>query len=420
MSDIPTTDYTTNWAGHVTWGARAAHRPQTVTALRDLVRNSDTLRVVGARHSFNAIADTPGDLVSLRNLPRRIEIDAAARTVTIDGGITFSELCPVLDAAGFALFNLPSIPDFTVIGAMATATHGSGTTNQILASAIAALEIVTASGDLIRLARGDDGFDGAVIGLGALGIVVALTLDLVPAFEVRQTVYHDLPFATVTDNLTGVFGGGYSVSIFDQWRGDTVQQVWVKSLASGPAATADYFGARAASAQRHPILELTASGGTAQLGVPGPWYDRLPHARIGVMPSNGSEFQVEYFVALSDGPAALRALKAVAPAFAPALIVTEIRTVTADHFWLSMMEGRESLALHFAFKPDWAALAPILPTIEEALRPFKARPHWGKLFTMPGAEVKALYPRLGDFRALAQRLDPDGKFRNAFIREYVF
>jgi alditol oxidase len=410
---------THNWSEYVAFGAEACHFPRTVAEVKDIVRRSKKVRAVGARHSFNAIADTPGALISLRNLERRIEIDAVARTVTVDGGITYAELAPALEAGGWALFNLASVPDFTVVGAVSTATHGSGNSNRNLASKVAALEIVTASGELVTLKRSDRDFDGAVVSLGALGVVTAMTLDLVPRFEMRQHVFHRLPFETVAENFDALMGSAYSVSLFTHWNGDVVDQAWLKGLA-GSAAAASFFGGTAAPADGSPVVGKEPYGTTAQMGVPGAWFDRLPHARIGALPAEGYEYQSEYFVARRHAPAALRAIKAIAAELHPVLVVSEIRTIAADDLGLSMNFGEDSVGFHFSLARDKAAVARALHAIEGALAAFDPRPHWGKLFMMPAAEVRSRYPKLADFRGLATRLDPGGKFRNAFIDEYVF
>lgn len=411
---------THNWAKHVAFGAASMHFPRTVADVQEIVRSSAKVRAVGARHSFNAIADTTGALISLRALERRIDIDAQARTVTVDGGITYAELCPVLDAAGWALFNIASCPDFTVVGAVSTAIHGSGNANRNLAASVRALAIVTASGELRRFSRGDTDFAGAVVALGALGVVIEMTLDLVPRFEMCQDVFHALPFERVADNFEALMGSAYSVSLFSQWTGGVVDQAWVKRLAGATPPAADFFGGRPAPADCSPVMGRDALGTTAQMGVPGPWYDRLPHARIGALAQVGTEVQSEYFLPRADAAAALRAIKAVQGTLQPVLVVSEVRTVAEDELWLSMNYRQDSVAFHFSWVRAWPAVEATLRVLEEALAPFAPRPHWGKLFVMDAAAVQDRYPRLGDFRALARRLDPDGKFRNAFLDTYVF
>jgi xylitol oxidase len=409
---------THNWSGHVAFSAAATHYPRTIPEVQEIVSKSSKLRPVGVRHSFHDIADTPGDLITLRRMDRRIDIDPASRTVTVDGGINYSELTPVLDAAGWALFNLASSPDFTVAGATSTATHGSGNTNRNLAASVAGIEIVTASGDLLALKRGDPQFHGAVVALGALGPTVSLTLDLLPSFQMRQDVYHGLDFEQVADNFDWLMGSAYSVSLFTHWNGDRVDQAFVKSLA-GATLPQELLGGHPAPGESSPLWGGDPTGMTAQRGVPGPWFDRLTHARIGTLPSSGNEVQAEYFIPRSDAPAALRAIKSIEAQLHPALLVSEIRTVAADEHWLSMNYRMDSVALHFAFHRVPGVKA-ALEVVETVLRPFAPRPHWGKLFELSGAEVQSRYERLGDFRALANRYDPRGKFRNAFLERNVF
>jgi alditol oxidase len=411
---------THNWAEHVAFAAEHSHFPLTVPEVQDTVRAAHKLRPIGSRHSFNDVADTPGGIISLRALDRRIEIDATARAVTVDGGTTYAELAPVLDQAGFALFNLGSIPDFTIAGAVATSTHGSGNTNRNLAASVAALEFVDAAGDLVRLARGDTDFNGAVVNLGALGVVTALTLDLVPRFDIRQNVYHGLDFERVVGEFDALMGSAYSVSLFTHWTGDRVDQAWVKTLAGAPPPAIDVFGATPAPGECSPVMGKDPAGTTGQLGVVGPWFDRLPHARIGAIPQIGYEYQSEYFVARQHAGAAMRAIKTIQQQLHPALVVGEIRTVAADDLWLSVNQGEDSVGFHFSWARDWATVREALVALEGALMPFAPRPHWGKLFLMPPHTFQHRYPRLGDFRELAARHDPSGKFRNAFLDRNVF
>ena len=408
-----------NWAGNIAYSAARIHAPRTLAELQEIVRRTVRIRALGSRHSFNRLADTDAELVSMHRLDRVLAIDTAARTVTVEGGIGYGALAPALEAAGFALHNLASLPHISVAGAAATATHGSGIGNGNLATAVTALTLVTASGDLLALRRGDAQFDGAVVNLGALGIVAELTLALEPSFAVRQWVQTDLPFAALADNFDAVMGAAYSVSAFTAWRGDTIGQLWLKARADAPQPTAALFGARLATRALHPIPELDPAPATEQLGVPGPWNLRLPHFRMEFTPSAGAELQSEYFVARADAPAALRALKAIADRIAPLLLISEIRTIAADTLWLSPASGEDCVAFHFTLKPDWPAVQKLLPEVEWALRPFNARPHWGKLFTMTPADVQAGYRRLSDFRALRRQLDPAGKFGNDFVDRFT-
>jgi len=414
------TDRLRNWAGNITYGAHTMHAPGSIDEVRSIVSKASKVRAVGSRHSFNAIADTTADLISLSHLNRIIGIDSAARTVTVEGGATYRDIGKQIDAAGFALANLASLPHVTIVGACATGTHGSGSTNPGLAAAVTALTLVTANGDLVTLKRGDPEFNGAPVGLGALGIVVDVTLDLVPRYEARQEVFLDLPFDALTANFDAIMSSTYSVSLFSRWLGDNVDQAWLKSLGSAPPLAAEFFGTRHTPVAVPLIPNPDAAPSTERLGRNQPWYERISHYPIDADIPTGAELQTEYFVARADAPAALRALRNIQDQFAPLLQISEIRTVAADDLWLSGCYQRDSVALHFAWHPDWPAVSAVLPRIESALAPFAPRPHWGKLFTMPAATVQSRYPRLGDFRALAHRLDPAGKFRNEFIDEFVF
>ncbi|HVX72393.1 MAG TPA: D-arabinono-1,4-lactone oxidase [Devosia sp.] len=408
-----------NWAGNIAYST-GIETPRSRAELQDLVRRAGRLRALGSRHSFNRIADSTGAIVSLKGFERLYRLDRDARTVTVDGGTTYGDLCPRLDADGFALANLASLPHISIVGAVATATHGSGNLNRNLAAAVAALEFVTAGGDVVTLRRGDADFAGAVVGLGALGIVTAITLDVVPRFDMRQNVYVDLPFAAYVDNFDAITGSAYSVSAFTHWQGERIASVWLKSLADAPPRQGELFGARPAERPCHPIESLDPAPATEQLGVPGPWYLRLPHFRIEFSPSAGAELQSEYFVPRRDGPAALRALHAVQDRFAAPLMVSELRTVAADDLWLSSASGQDCLAVHFTWQRDWPTVQTVLPIIEQTLAPFAVRPHWGKLFTLPKADIATRWPKLEAFKALVKRYDPQGKFRNKFLDETIF
>ncbi len=414
-----------NWAGNQDYGAVAVHHPASVAEVQRLVAAAPRIRAVGARHSFSAVAATPGAHLVLDRLDRVLDIDTERRTATIEGGVRYAALCPALDRVGLALPNLASLSQITVAGACATATHGSGDRNRILAAAVAALELVTADGELVTLTRkrDSDTFRSALVGLGALGVVARLTLDLVPAFQIRQTVYEDLPLERLVADFDAIMGGAYSVSLFTDWRGEHVNMAWVKRRDgddSEPEAGADYFGARPAADRRTLGAQAAGEGVTAQSDVPGPWHERLPHFRAGTIPDSGAELQSEFFVPRRHAAAAVRAFMGLGERLAPALVLSEIRTVAADDCWLSPYHGLESVGLHCTWRQDWPAVRGILPLIEEALAPFDARPHWGKLFTLAPERLDALYPRLPDFRALAGRFDPTGKFRNTFLDRYIY
>ena len=416
MSDVER-----NWAGNYTFRGRV-HRPRTLEELQEVLARSPKVRALGSRHSFNDLADSVGgDLVDLSGLTRPVDVDRVRGTVTASGSTTYGALGLELQRQGLGLHATASLPHISVAGAIATATHGSGIGCGNLATAVSGLELVRADGEVVRLARGDADFDGAVVGLGALGVVTAVTLDTVPTYDVRQDVYEGLSWDELDAHFDEITAAAYSVSLFTGW-GAQVDQVWLKSrVPAGEAgsAPAEVFGARPATRKRHPLPEMDPQNSTEQLGVPGPWIDRLPHFKLEFTPSNGDEVQAEYLLPRAHAVEAVRALREVAPAFAPLLIVAEIRTVAADDLWLSTAYGHDTVALHFTFRKEEAAVLDALVPMEEVLLPLGARPHWGKLFRADRTQLEGLYERLPDFRDLAKRYDPDGVFRNGFLDRYV-
>ncbi len=411
----------TNWAGNYASRAREVHSPTNVEELRAIVRDATTIRVLGSRHSFNDIADSDV-LVSLAELPADLVIDRDASTATFSAGLAYGKLAELLGEEGVAIHNLASLPHISVGGAIATATHGSGIGNGNLGTAVAALELITADGETVTYRRGDDDFDGVVVGLGALGVVTRVTLDVEPAYLVRQRVFEGLSWDAFDENLEDVFGGAYSVSVFTRF-GEATDQVWLKSRVpldvdgqpEDEVVVADYFGAPAATEERHPILGIDPVNSTSQLGVVGLWSDRLSHFKMGFTPSDGEEIQSEFHVPLDRAVEAVRARRDMGDLIRPILLVCELRAVAEDRLWLSPQFGQTTIGLHFTWKRDQAAVEAVLIELQAAIRPFGARPHWGKLFTAEAADIAPLYPRSGDFQALAERLDPTGKFRNAWF-----
>ncbi len=411
----------TNWAGNITFSAAAVHRPASVGELRALVCGARRVRALGTAHSFSPVADTDGDLVRLDGLPELLEVDSTAGTITVSAGVTYGRVAQALHAAGLALPSMGSLPHISVGGASSTGTHGSGDSARVLADSVVALELVTADGDLLELSReaDPDRFPGAVVALGSLGIVTRLTLAAVPGYEVAQEVREHLPLAALLGRLDEVVGAGYSVSVFTDWSDPVEAAVWIKRRPDGPVPAADWLGSSVADGPRHPVRGLPGTWSTEQMGTVGPWHERLPHFRMEFTPSTGAELQSEYLVPRGSGAAALAAVAELAPRISPVLQVGELRTIAADDLWLSSAYGRDSLAIHFTWVPDLAAVTPVLTAVEAALEPFEPRPHWGKVFSVDPAAVAARYPRLADFQALRDQLDPGRRFANGFVDRYL-
>ncbi|MDF0513681.1 D-arabinono-1,4-lactone oxidase [Agromyces sp. H3Y2-19a] len=418
-----------NWAGNLGYRASRVVRPRSVAELQNLLADpgwvgGDRFRALGSRHSFNDLADTAGTHIETDGLPVEVDAGSAPGAVRISGGLRYGALAEALHARGLALANLASLPHISVAGAIATGTHGSGDRLGSLASAVRAIAIVGGDGEVRSLRRGDADFEGVVVNLGALGVVVALELDVEPAYAVAQHVFDGPRWDAVLDGFDRVTSLATSVSVFTTWqRTDRADLLWLKQRAdaSGPGADgeasafiAGTLGATAAASPRHPVPGGDARATTEQLGAPGPWHERLPHFRLAFTPSAGEELQSEYLVPRRDAVAAIAAVRSLADRVAPLLHVCEIRTVAADRLWLSSSYGVDAVGIHFTWRREQAAVEALLPRIEAAL-PATARPHWGKLFALPGEEVASRYPRWRDFAVLRERFDPERRFVNSYL-----
>ena len=374
-----------------------------------------------ARHSFSTVADTTGELVSMRGLDRIVTIDRAAMTVTVEGGIRYGELASALHAEGLALHNLPSLPHITVAGAVATATHGSGNGNGNLATAVRAIELVTGDGSLVRLDAGDPRFAGAVVNIGALGIVARLTLAIEPTFDVAQTLYEDLPLGLGLDGARADHGCRVQRQPVHRLpRRDVRPSVVERSrrTTSNEAPSAFWGGAgapnncctrfRASHRSRAPSNSAFPARGTTGCRISGSASNRAA--------ATSSRASSSWPATTAPTRCARSALGAQ---MAPLLKVSEVRTVAADDLWLSGSYGRDTLALHFTWIPDQPRVEAFLPTLEAALAPFDARPHWGKLTTMPSAAITARYPRWEDWVSLVDQFDPNHVFRNDYLQSLL-
>ncbi len=408
-----------NWAGNYQYQAENLFQPKSADELQDLVKKLGQQKALGSKHCFNDIADSPLNQISTEFLNKVIAIDEQAKTVTVEAGVRYGQFAPELHQKGYALHNLASLPHISVAGACSTATHGSGVKNGNLATAVSAIELVKPNGDVVNLSRAKDTaqFNAAVVGLGALGIITKVTLDIQKAYEVRQDLFQDLPLQSLKDHFDAILASGYSVSLFTDWQKQVISQVWVKRRTDQTLEDlgGDFFGAKPATKNLHPITRLSAENCTEQMGVPGPWYERLPHFKMGFTPSSGKELQSEYFVPHQNALEAILALEKKGHLIYPQLMITEIRTIAADEYWMSPCYQQDCVAIHFTWKQNWAEVKKLLPMIEAALAPFKARPHWGKLFTLVPATLHERYPKLPDFLNLVRTHDPEGNYRNAFL-----
>lgn len=420
-----TADKLKNWAGNYEYSTEKLYPAKSIQQAQEFIKKHDKFKVLGTRHCFNGIADSTHTFLSLKDMDEVVALDAEAHTVTVDASMKYGQLAPYLDKKGFALHNLASLPHISIAGACATATHGSGVKNGNLSTAVAGMEFVTANGEVRNLSRDKDGeqFRAAVVHLGGLGVVTKVTLDIQPTFTMRQDVYENLPTAQLKDHFDAVMSSGYSVSLFTDWQKGRINEVWIKrrtEVGKTLDANPEFYGAKLATKNLHPIAELSAVNCTEQMGVSGPWYERLPHFRMGFTPSSGKELQSEYFVPYQNAVEAILAVERLRDHISPHLMISELRTIDADNFWMSPCYKQPSLAIHFTWKQDWESVRKVLPMIENELAPFKARPHWGKLFTIAPAQLQSRYEKIAEFKKLLTEYDPQGKFRNAFLDTNIF
>lgn len=406
-----------NWAGNYTYQAKNLLEPTSVEEVQELVKKLNKQKALGSKHCFNNIADSPENQISTKNLNKWIKLDEENKTLTVEAGARYGDFSEELYQKGYALHNLASLPHITVAGACATATHGSGVKNGNLATSVVSVELVTPTGELKNLSRNDPDFASVVVGLGAFGIITKVTLELQDAFDVRQDVFVDLPLEAVEKSFDEIMSAGYSVSLFTNWMDKKVSEVWVKRrMDTNPEDLGnDFYGAKAATENIHPIIELSAEACSEQMGVPGPWYDRLPHFKMGFTPSAGEELQSEYFIPRPNAVAAIMAVEELREEIYPHLMITEIRTIAKDGFWMSPCYHQDCIAIHFTWKPKTKEVMETLPKIEEALAPFGVKPHWGKLFSVSPDILHLLYEKFPEFLALANQYDPEGKFRNSYL-----
>lgn len=413
----------TNWAGNLTYSTDNLFTPKTISDLQGIIKKCKKLRALGTTHCFNTIADSDQNQISTSAFNRVVSLDKINNTVTVEGGIKYGEFCKYLDENGYALHNLASLPHISVAGACATSTHGSGIKNGSLATAVVAIELVNGKGELVHLTKENDGdeFLGAVVNLGALGIVTKLTLGLQPAFKMKQVVYQNLPMSELENNFPAIMSAGYSVSLFTDWKNKNISEVWIKSKSDELKTIAPtFYGATLATKNLHPIEALDAINCTEQMAVEGPWYERMPHFKMGFTPSSGKELQSEFFIPFENSFQGLMAIEKLNEKVSPHLMITEVRAIAADDLLMSPFYKKAYVAFHFTWKQEIEAVNKIIPLIEEALAPYNPRPHWGKIFTMHPAVLQTRIEKLSEFKSLMNSYDPEGKFRNEFIDVNLF
>lgn len=411
-----------NWAGNYIYKAEKYYEPGTVEELQELVKKLDKQKALGSTHCFNDIADSPKNQISTKKLNKIIELNKEDKTLTVEAGARYGDFATSLHEQGYALRNLASLPHITVAGACTTATHGSGVNNGNLATQVVSIELVKPDGSLVNIDRSHPDFYGVIVGLGALGIITKVTLEVEATFDVRQDVFLDLPLESVVSNFGKIMSSGYSVSLFTDWMNNNVSEVWVKRRMDGEIIDlgTDFYGAKAATKNVAPILNFSAEVCTDQMGVPGPWYNRLPHFKMGFTPSAGEELQSEYFVPREKAVDALLAIEKLKDEIYPHILISEIRSIAADDFWMSPCYKQDCITIHTTWKQKPKEVMALLPKIEAALTPFNVKPHWGKLFSIDSKTLQGRYEKYPDFLALVKSYDPSGKFKNSYLSKNIY
>ncbi|HZY82019.1 MAG TPA: FAD-binding protein [Cyclobacteriaceae bacterium] len=404
-----------NWAGNIDYSSENLHEPATVEELREIILKEKKIRPQGTSHSFNGIDNSTAGFVRLLKMNQVVSLDETNMTVTVQAGMRYGDLARYLEPKGYALHNLASLPHISIGGAIATATHGSGVNNGSLTTAVQSMKVMNAAGELTEIP--------ATVHLGSLGVVTEVTLKIQPTFQLRQWVFQYLPMSSLKDHFEEIMGSGYSVSLFFDWASENINQVWVKKKVTpeDPGdAPKDFFGAKVAPKDLHPIETIPAVNCTPQMGVAGPWHERLPHFKMDFTPSAGEELQAEYFVPKANGYAAIEAVYALRDKVSPLIQITEVRSIAADNIPMSPFRNQDSIAIHFTWKKNWEGVRAVLPLIEAALEQYNVKPHWGKLFTLKPSVLQSKYEELPEFKAIMKQGDPDGKFRNEFIDKNLF
>jgi xylitol oxidase len=406
-----------NWSKNVEFNDRNYLQPESLAELQELVDSNQKIRARGTAHCFNEIANTSSYAINLAKLPKVIEINPETKSVKVSAGLTYGELAPALHNQGWALNNLASLPHISIAGSISTGTHGSGIKNQNLANQVLSLDIVTAEGELRHIDRANPAFNALVVGLGLGGIVYQYELKIEPTFKVRQVIYPEIPLDVLQRDFDQIMGTAYSVSYFTDWSSTQVGNLWCK-FRENESIPESVGGRSQADKKYHPIPSVDPVACTDQLGESGDWHQRLSHFKLEFTPSVGEEIQTEFFVDRKDAAAAIEAVSKLGEEISPLLWITELRTFAADELWLSGAYQRDTLAIHFTWKKD-LAIYPVIERVEAALSPFNYRPHWGKVFTADGKYLSSVYPKMSEFKALVEALDPSSKFENTFTRRIL-
>ena len=427
-----------NWARTEKIRPVRVERPTSAGAVQRAVqaaaRSGLGVKAVGAGHSFTGIAVAPGVQLDLTDLSGIIDVDHARARVTIAAGTRLHRLPALLKPYGLALTNMGDIDRQSIAGATSTGTHGTGGRFGGIATQIRALTLVTADGELLRVSETENAelLPAAALGLGALGIIVDVTLQLEPAYpaaggrapraprrragELPRAVQRLRPLRVLTGSRTPrrvsprptpvspAMRSGVRSAVFGRWVDDEV-------IANGAYRALCAVGTLApASVPATARLAERVSGNR----------DFTDHSPSVFVTNRTVRFrEMEYALPRAEIPAAVREIRALIESCGWRIsFPIEVRAAAADDLWLSTATGRESgyIAVHRYYREDPTEY---FAAVEQILREHGGRPHWGKLHTLGSDELRTLYPRFDEFTALRDRLDPTGVFANRYLHRVL-
>ncbi len=401
-------------------------RVRSVEELQSVVREGKRIRPVGAAHSWSPAFVTDDTVVSLDRMRAVRSIDRERMQVTVEGGMRLRELSRVLDQQGLALANLGSIDAQAVAGVIATGTHGTGAGFRCLGAQVARLELIDGTGRSVTLERGQPELDGAVVGLGALGIIHAVTFDVVEAFRLHDRTASE-PFDEVIERLDAEIAENdhfkvwwfcpeseaivYRYQRTKEPPNDSRVRRWFKERVIAVAVYRSLL-ALGQLRDRRWIPRFNRFL-TREAGRP---LDRITPSYIGFLtPSPPVHRETEWAFDVADAKPLLREYRRLLPTDGHTYnFIQELRFSKADDLWMSPAYGRDSiwLSLYNVDRHHWDAQ---LAKFEAFAREHGGRPHWGKEATFDRDYLRSQYPRFDDFVALARKFDPEGKFRNPWL-----
>ncbi|KAI3418689.1 hypothetical protein GPALN_007797 [Globodera pallida] len=408
-----------NWGGNFYFCTQNIQYPRTTAEVQQIVKGAKKLRVIGSRHSFSKIGDSCGTILSTLGMNSIIKIDRASFTVTVQPGITYTDLAPILYTNNLALPNLAALAEISVGGATQTCTHGSGLGNANLATHVRSMQVVLADGSIVQFGPNSAEWGAVACGLGAFGVVTEIELNVVPAYDTISYVFANMPSENLYAHFDEILKLGYKTELLNTLSNPSVWTLTIVTVVANSTEDekmkhmSSLFGAVRILG---PLTIMQTEPNKVQ-----PWYYGLVLLRTGMSGNDGNEIESEFFIPYNHGVAAIKAISSLYPLIRPLISNLLIRTIKEDDLWLSMHNGNvPTVAIHFTWVNNVALVNPVLAQVEQILAQFGARPHWAKHFTMRPSQFLYTYPRLNDFRKLADELDPKHKFRNEFLDYNVF